>query len=487
MKKLLVRTLLLISLTTAAQAVIWNTNVTEEEVLEKAQEISSVVQLLAQTGGGSGTIIARNEGKIYILTAKHVVDNKELIYAILDLGNGVKKAIQAKGYYTNPNGTPLLEQLKDSLELITGGVIAILELEEDMDTRRKGLTIAPLYQDTPESLSSAILHGAGYGIFGSNNETTLSASDGQKRYYETSILEIEEDFSNQFASRTPITYEATLWSSAMQSMIAYNVQKLSALIHSGALTNYFNIFPSAWAIGQIITIAIIEDSILAWTSPSSTLIKTKNVQKYPYQREDPKFYGSIESGDSGSPIFEESGQIVAIARSVSIKHNDFTVVYPYLAWIEQVLNGEKKITLLNPNIAPNYSMKIRLLASGASTFPHPIELNHEILYSLAYRGGRPSKAILDTLSQHELDTTLYFTCYYREEKAQEKLIEWGARIDARTLCTLAIDKNKPSQAVLNSLSKSVITEALSTLHKGVYLDAEETLLSWIDEAGQDLE
>lgn len=55
MKKLLVRTLLLISLTTAAQAVIWNTNVTEEEVLEKAQEISSVVQLLAQTGGGSGT------------------------------------------------------------------------------------------------------------------------------------------------------------------------------------------------------------------------------------------------------------------------------------------------------------------------------------------------------------------------------------------------------------------------------------------------
>jgi len=487
MKKLLIKTLLLISLTTAAQAVIWNKNITEEEVLEKAQEISSAVPLVTPIGIGSGAIIARNEGKIYILTAKHVVNNGELIYVILDLGNGVKKAIQAKGYYTNPNGAPLLEQFTDFLELSGGGDIAILELEEDIDTRTADLTIAPLYQDTPESLSSAILHGAGYGIFGSNNETTLSASDGQKRYYETSILEIEEYFSNRFASNTPITYDATLWSSAMQSMIASNVQALSALIHSGALTNYFNTFPSAWAIGKIITIAVIEDWILASKSPPSTLIKTKNVQEYPYQPEDPKCYGSIDSGDSGSSIFEESGQIVAIARSVNNKHNHFTVVYPYLDWIEQVLNGEKEITLLNPNILTDYVMQIRLLEYGASTFPYPIELNYEKLYSLAHKGGRPSKAILDTLNQHELDTALYFTCDYSEEKAQEKLIEWGARIDARALCTLAINKNKPSQAVLNSLSKSVITEALSTLHKGVYLDAEETLLSWIDEAGQNLE
>lgn len=71
------------------------------------------------------------------------MDNKELIHAILDLGNGVKKAIQAKGYYTNPNGTPLLEQLKDSLELITGGDIPILEPEEDMDTRTKDLSPLP--------------------------------------------------------------------------------------------------------------------------------------------------------------------------------------------------------------------------------------------------------------------------------------------------------------------------------------------------------
>jgi len=501
MKKLLINTLLFISLTSATQAVIWNENISEEEVLEKAQEITSVVQVLTQKGEnthtGSGAIISTGEGKTHILTARHVIFDKDLIYVLVELGNGIKKAIRAKGYYIDPKGTSLLEQLAmiipdeehyssaPLLRELTNTItdlrhhtdIAIIELEEEIDT--ENITIAPLCQETPESLSGTVLHGAGYGKFGPSNEATPSNYDGKKRYYEIPILSANEPYSNSFNSDTPLTFGTALFSSITQNLIAAGTQILATDIYSGTLANYLNIFHAASAIATILTVAVLEDAGLAYASPRLMHLEASHIRAAPLQSEHLKFYGSASQGDSGSPVFDRSGKIAAVVSRQTSKGDIYSnSVYYYLNWIERVLNGEKTIAPLNPSFEPNEKTKASLLNFNAFISPDSIMLDSERLYKFARDGVTLSEAALAIVDLSQMGDALDSACYDGNEKALERLIDWGARLDGYNLYALAKNEAKLSEAALATTNSSDMDAAIDYTCRDGDGKALERLIDW---------
>ena len=130
-----------------AQAVVWNKDVTEAEVLEMARPMTSVVNIKIWGGNGSGVLLP--SGK-HVLTAKHVIMNPVFdifgyeqssarVYVTMEDGVGGKTETMVKGVYLHPSGADIaiVELLHPVAELL------------DEDGNRPAITPSTLSRDDP--------------------------------------------------------------------------------------------------------------------------------------------------------------------------------------------------------------------------------------------------------------------------------------------------------------------------------------------------
>ena len=338
-------------------AVVWNRLVSKEDVLEKARPMSNVVKIayLEEVSGqilnykyeysrGSGILI----GPRHVLTVRHVaseinVSSKNAIVCLEDAAGNIetRKVIGVELYQT-PEG-------QDGFFDVDPPAVIILDAPVDVEQFHP----AELYRGSVEALCGEKLHGAGYGMHYS--------TDGRSRY-EADFGIIDEDLRSPERSRNPVMGEL--------HKRAYYERVCNLSTIDNCVSDYYKEFDGDQSshlyslekskedkLNEYLksTVQSLSSGRSAYALERVPLMFTTGFLNGLENNVECEFEGYPAEGDSGSPLFNDQDEIVALAKGGAVRaempyeseevHLSFvmyTPVAPYSDWIQSVLDSSSR-------------------------------------------------------------------------------------------------------------------------------------------------